>query len=231
MKGSIIGALLVVGIFAGGGVLQKAQQAYEAQDYPSSVEAYFDALSTYPEMGGTIRYNLAQSFLAMDSIRDAVRQFRLTMEGNDQVAGSLAANQLGIMLSDQGKEYDALDLFRRALILDPENEKARYNYEITSRFLKEQEEALKKQQIKNVDDMLDPPSESDEALIQSLIEGYTQPVPGTAPDMAQPVGIDTLPLPLARQVLEKMKRENPQFIQQLRKKPSNQPRKSKKPDW
>lgn len=231
MKGSIIGALLVVGLFAGGSILQKAQEAYEKQDYLASVEAYYDALTAYPEMTGTIRYNLAQSFLAMDSVKDAVRHFRLTMEGSDPVAGSLAANQLGVMLSRQGKDYDALDLFRRALVLDPKNEKARYNYEITSHFLKQQEEALKNQKPQNIDDMLDPPTAPDQALLQRLKDSYRQAVPGTVSDMAQPVGIDTLPLPLARQVLEKMKRENPQFIQQLRKKPSSKARKGKKPDW
>ncbi|MCR9083856.1 MAG: hypothetical protein NXH89_15620, partial [Cyclobacteriaceae bacterium] len=71
----------------------------------------------------------------------------------DMILSSFAYNQGGVLLGNK-KEYEAaLSKFKTALIKDPLNEVARYNYELLARWMKRDEE--RKNQEEN------PPEPSD----------------------------------------------------------------------
>jgi hypothetical protein len=49
--------------------------------------------------------------------------------------GSTARQQLAVLLAQQGQAAQAVSLLRQALVLNPKNATARYNYELLSQYL------------------------------------------------------------------------------------------------
>ncbi len=229
MKNWILLATIFTGFVSGNGSLRTAMTHYEKEAYAQSILAYREALTHYPEISTQIYYNIGICFLKMDSVAKAVNYFQRSIQGEDGKAASMAANDLGVILTDFYREKEALRNFKKALTLDPSNEHARFNYEMLRRKLGDQEK-----------DDPDPEEEeypgssqslSEEELLQ-LLEGinkYRNMASGK--DFFAPQSLDSIPLPIARRLLEEKRRSETQFIQQLKKAPIQVDSRKKGPDW
>lgn len=206
---------------------RKANEAYRNGDYETAVNLYQSAISQNPD-DARLYYNLgnALSRLGMaDEAREAYEQFKNLAD--DPASQSLADYNTGTMLSEAEQFDEAMEYFRNSLRKNPDDDDARYNFEMAKRKLQQQQQEQQQQQQEQdqqdgdgdqeqQDDTM-PPDQDDQAQDQD---------DGGAPDMPQDqdTGEQELPQPdqltkeeaenilnaleqLEREILENRKKE------------------------
>lgn len=229
MKTWIIIASLFTGFVAGNGSLRDAWSFYQKESYTKSIAAYQEALKHYPEESTRIYYNMGLCFLNIDSLGQAVNYFQRSAGGIDKRTASMASNQMGVIMAGLFRSKDALGHFKRALIQDASNEIARYNYELLKRKLG-QNDHTDPYDNPDEDDEINDPLTNDQ-LEEILRELANMPYSIGGKDLLGPQSLDSLPLPVAKRLLEERRKAETQFIQQLKKAPANSTKKGDSPDW
>jgi tetratricopeptide (TPR) repeat protein len=125
-----------------------ARQAMDTGNYREAVRSYEMLLDSLQVKDDRARLNLAHAYFKNDQKDKAYKTYSLLLKKNNRYLQSVSALQLGI-LSAEFKDYpEALRFYRQALIIDPGNEAARYNYELLKKYLKDNpEEANQEKQI------------------------------------------------------------------------------------
>ena len=126
--------------------IDQAEQAYMATDFEQSVR-YHLALSTDFEINTPeAKFNLALSYQNNGQEEEAKKTYEEIIRTGNKTLGSFASNQIGVLQGRENNHKDALAYFKTALILNPDNDVARYNYELLSRWLEENEEDSEKEE-------------------------------------------------------------------------------------
>ncbi|MEZ4776355.1 MAG: tetratricopeptide repeat protein [Bacteroidia bacterium] len=223
--------------------LSLAAEAFHSGDYHTSILHYGDALKAYPAQAASIHYNIGQCYLALDSTERALQFFHLVLDRNANDVAAMASNEIGLLLIRRQRPKEALEAFREALIFDPENETARYNYELLRKRMQgdnppqqpppprppssnDEEDAPAEEEDTAPDDNI---PEDYRSMIQQIIQRQRQS--NSTNDFARPVGADTISLFQARRILESMRQNEIQYLQQLRKSAAAPHKNDKSPDW
>ncbi len=90
----------------------------------------YQALGRNPQLQGPIYFNLGQVHLAGQHMDSAQYFFEQSLPLLDKKWSSEARNNLGYILTLKEKYAQALKQFRQALSSNPDNQLARYNYEL-----------------------------------------------------------------------------------------------------
>lgn len=136
----------------------EAKKAFLAGDFKTAIEKYKylrDSLGVNEEEVGM---NLANSYFRTNDTTGAFSSYQPLSVSNDAKIKSWANQQMGVMANRQGKFEEALNYFKQALKAEPENEQARFNYEMVKKKLEEQ----KKQQQQNQDQNKDNNDKKDD---------------------------------------------------------------------
>jgi len=138
-----------------------ARDAYNSGDYKTAVEKYkylTDSLRVNEE---EVLLNLANAYYHLQDTANATSTYQRLTGSDKRDIRSKAYQQLGVIANQQGKPEQALADFKNALKADPENEQARYNYEMVKKKQGEQndQDQKKKDQNKKDDKKKDEPSE------------------------------------------------------------------------
>ncbi|GHN02901.1 hypothetical protein WSM22_43900 [Cytophagales bacterium WSM2-2] len=136
----------------------EAKKAYLAGDFKTAIEKYRflkDSLGVTEE---EIGMNLANSYFHTNDTTGAFSTYQPLTMSNDAKLKSWANQQLGVMTNRQGKYEEALNYFKQAMKAEPDNEQARFNYEMVKKKLEEQ----KKQEQKNKDQNKDNKDKKDD---------------------------------------------------------------------
>ncbi len=120
-------------------------RAYRGGDYPTAVERYREALArrSLPR----IEYNLGTALLRLGEWESAGRRLSAALQAQSPELRARAFYNLGNAEARAGQEEGvgrealraAIDAYRRALLLDPGGEDARWNLELAQRRLAELE--------------------------------------------------------------------------------------------
>ncbi|MEO0472165.1 MAG: tetratricopeptide repeat protein [Bacteroidota bacterium] len=214
MKQSILGILLLFSLSGQEGFLTAASEAVRLGKYEQAIQSYQEALGRYPNLAGEIHYNLAQCYIRMDSTGQALRYFRQAAASRNLPLRSRAMNNVGRMMAAQDQLREAQRAFRSAIEADASNETARFNYELVQRLLEEDDPPPPKQNDEQSDNPPPPsPQNNLSEMQQQLLLNYEGPIYGDEARSRQ----DTLPVYLAERLLEDMRRNPRQYIQQLRR--------------
>ena len=227
----IFSALLLIG---SDGELSEARRRMDAQEYRDALRHYRIALKQYPDQTAAISYNMALCFLKLDSTKKATQYFQRAISQDNDALSSEAYNHIAISLAQDDKIPAALRNLKKALQLDPNNETARFNYEVLLR--KQQPEEQKQQQ--NSPDSPPPTSEQEKQNREKYMENIERELRRLMgmqkSDAALIGGMDTLSLQEARRVLESMRENELRYQQQMRKSaapPELSPEGKEKPNW
>jgi len=132
--------------------IKAAAKSYEETDYEASITNHMRLVSEFNLSTPNVSYNLALSQHYGGQLEQAGLTYQSLYQSPDKNIASFAYNQNGILLGEQKKYDEALEAFKMALINNPTNESARYNYELLSRWLEqnpeEQEQQKQEQQDK-----------------------------------------------------------------------------------
>ena len=233
MKYLTLSILLLFSLSSNDGSLSAARVAYEQGDFATSIKHFRQAARDFPEKSSQIRYNIAQCYAAMDSISLAELYYEQASRSGDDVLAARALNNMGEILAQQDQLDQALKVLRNALSRNPEDEKARYNFELVSRRLKTNDpNPLPEEQDPTNPPPGRQPPPSRPQIYDQLPQLNSQAIPG---DEARPFPFDTLPLGAAQRELEVMRQRKVKFVQQLPKYfadyQKEDEKKPNRPDW
>ncbi len=126
----------------------EAKKAFLEGKFKVAIEKYkylIDSLGVNEE---EVRANLASAYFQANDTANAVNTYQQLAQSSNKKINSVANQQLGVMANNTEKLEEALQYFKQALKAAPENEDARYNYEVVKKKL---EEKKKQQQQENKD--------------------------------------------------------------------------------
>lgn len=125
----------------------EAKKAFLAGDFTTAIKKYAYLIDSLGVNEDEVRANLASAYFQANDTTGALNNYqRLTQSANKKIS-SVANQQLGVMANNQEKLEESLNYFKQALKASPENDEARYNYEIVKKKLEEK----KKQDQQNKD--------------------------------------------------------------------------------
>ncbi len=170
---------------------RKANEAFKNGDYELAAQLYRQAIDQNPD-DARLYFNLGNALAEAGYTEDAMEvfeQFRNLTEENKQQ--SLADYNRGKLLSDQENYEEALSHFRDALRKNPNDEDARFNYELAQR--KKQQQEQQEQQQDSQSDQDDSEGEQDQDDEQNQDQNQQQD-PNQQPQ-DQPQNQEQLPEP------------------------------------
>jgi len=164
LLGIITAQFLLLGIGPGdinkiNSLKSEAKAAYTKGDYQLAIDKYKYLVDSLGVKEEEVMLNLANSYFnSKDTVSAPTTYLPLTQSSNTRIK-SIANQQLGVMANRKGKFEEALNYFKQALKTAPDNEDARYNYEMVKKKLEEekkkQEQQNKDQNKENKDDKKD----------------------------------------------------------------------------
>jgi len=214
--------LLIFTIFLMSGnvtLTHEADKALAMHKYTLAGRLYEKMAEENTENRDLIRWNAAMAYQKADSMEQALRLYQGLSRSANITVRSGSMNQTAVYLAENEKLQEALTLCKQALIENPDDEIARYNFEWIRRRLKtppppppqqqEQEENQKQKQEKDTSKPSAPkPTEHLGSYTSEQVMSYEQ----------------------ARAELEKLESKEKKFIQQLRKKIKGRPARSGTPE-
>lgn len=145
---SLVAVILIISLFTGGlrtislinEYAATAAAAYEREEYIESIAAYEYLLNDREVQDDQLRLNLGHSYFKIGELQKAQQQYTLLAGHSSRYIRAVALLQLGNIAARNKKYKQALSHFRHALILEPGNEDARYNYELLKKYLAQRPE-------------------------------------------------------------------------------------------
>lgn len=132
-------------------VKREAEFAYNDENYHLAAEKYSYLIDSLNYQNDAAKLNLAHSLYQMDEIDKAKTIYSDISNSKDKEIRSIANQQLGVFESRGKNLQKSLDYFKKALIANPSNEDARYNYELVKKKLEEEQNQENQDQDKKQD--------------------------------------------------------------------------------
>ncbi len=114
---------------------QDGAAAYQQKEYAKAITAYEYLLNNLELQDDQVRLNLAHTCFEAGLLDQAQQYYRLLADNPSEHMRAIAHLQLGHISATKKKYKQALSLFKNALIAEPGNEEARYNYELLKKYL------------------------------------------------------------------------------------------------
>lgn len=115
-------------------LVAKGRAAYDAKQYEDALAAFEEAKKERPD-DPAVEYNRGVSLAQLGRAAEAKAAFQRVTESNRPELQEKAWYNLGNVHATTGERKEALQAYRRALKLDPNDELARHNYEVVLRNL------------------------------------------------------------------------------------------------
>ncbi len=152
-------AILVPSADAGiAATVNQGNHLYKAGEYGQAAEKYGAALQKQPE-SDIINFNIGSALYKNAQYQQAADHFQKVLLSEDQGLKQKAHYNSGNALYRQGEAFSsenpqgavpflkqAIDQYEQALVIDPKDEDAKFNYELAKRFLEKIEKQIQKQQ-------------------------------------------------------------------------------------
>ncbi len=126
----------------------KGLKHYKNNEFSDSEQEFQKNSLNFPH-DNRLQYNLGNAQYKSNKLQEAENSYNQALKNSNAENISQIYQNLG-NVKFQDKEYKkALNYYRNSLIEDPENSDSRYNYELTSRFLQQQQEQQQQNQDQN----------------------------------------------------------------------------------
>lgn len=130
------------------GLKDRAKKAFQSGDFKTAAGHYRTLTDSLQVDEAEVNLNLAHSYFQLNDTAAAQLAYQNVLRSPNKMHQSVAHQQLGTLLNRQGKSEEALAAYKSALKANPENDDARYNYELLRKKL---EEKKKQDQQQNQD--------------------------------------------------------------------------------
>jgi tetratricopeptide (TPR) repeat protein len=116
--------------------VQKAQAAYERRDYLVAATYYKEAVEKLGATDEAVLLNWGHASVRANQLASARGAYGRLLASRQPQLRTVAHQQLGVLAASKGDYAQALRLLKQALIDNPANAVARYNYELISDYLR-----------------------------------------------------------------------------------------------
>jgi len=138
----------------------EAKKAYLSGDFKTAIQKYSYLIDSLGVTEDEVRANLASAYFQLNDTAKAQSTYQQLTQSPNKRISSVANQQLGVIANNKEKLEEALSYFKSALKAAPENNEARYNYEVVKKKLEEKEKKKKEDEKKDSKNDKDiPPSE------------------------------------------------------------------------
>ncbi|RSK50360.1 tetratricopeptide repeat protein [Hymenobacter rigui] len=145
MRSLLIGGVVLLGTWGGftriherNAAVQRGTQAYLSKHYPEAAAAYKQAALTLRATSEAVWLNLAHATLRAGQPAEARGYYNRLSTSKQAATRSIAFQQLSYIAAQKADYAQALGLARQALLANPANADARYNYELLRELLNQQ---------------------------------------------------------------------------------------------
>ena len=135
------------------GAIEQAERFYAETKFEDAVRQHLLLISDFGLNSEEVRFNLALSYQNNGQEADAQKTYTGLIPASHAILPSFAANQVGVIQGREKQYQEALESFKTALLKNPDNEYARYNYELLSRWLENRDEDKEQEKSENEDQM------------------------------------------------------------------------------
>lgn len=128
--------------------IDQAAESYATTEYEQSITNHLALIENFQFSSSSLDFNLGLSYQYAEKLDEATANYDKASISPNKKLASMAFNQGGVLLGNKQENEAALSKFKSALIKDPLNETARYNYELLARWLQRDEERQQEDQDK-----------------------------------------------------------------------------------
>lgn len=128
--------------------IQTAEKSYAEARYEDAIRDHQLLIDEFQYRSFALDFDLGLSNHYAGKTDEAMAFYDQATQSKDKNLASFSFNQAGIILGNKKEYQAALSKFQSALIQNPLNEQARYNYELLARWLKRDEERKQQEQNK-----------------------------------------------------------------------------------
>jgi Ca-activated chloride channel family protein len=213
---------------------QEAEQAYQNKSYEQAYLLYSKLTDTLRYSTSSIHLNKALSAFMAGKWKESQTAYQQVLKGKDKKHKSIAYQQLGLLSLKDNKKEEALEQFKNALLNDPRNEQARYDYELA---LKQKQQQQKQDKSSKQDKKEDKKEEQKKEQQQQKEEQKEQEQQASEQEneeekqsQARKEQFEKIKISeeKAKMLLEAMKNNEKQYLQQMKKKPKKPTNKNQK---
>jgi tetratricopeptide (TPR) repeat protein len=128
--------------------IKTAEKSYAEANYEQSVTDHLVLVNEFEFKSPELSFDLGLSHQYSEKLDEAQTWYDQVTQSPNKTLVSYSFNQGGVLLGNKKEYKAALSKFQSALVKDPTNEQARYNYEMLSRWLERDEERKNEDQNK-----------------------------------------------------------------------------------
>ncbi len=205
--------------------MKTAMNFWQTGEYQESLIHFKKAWNLYPSQRDDISYNMMQIYLTLGIHDSALILAKKILPTVNHAIQPDIYNLMGYMYIHQQLYREALLSFKQALIKDPTHEEASFNYELLYKRLLSNTPPVDESNTGSSSPSASPPSSNRSSSTSSSSKN----IPTENSELT--FFSDSLNIIEAIQILERIQKEEYQYIQQLTKSPRELPINSKKPNW
>ena len=187
-------------------IKKEAKRNFSEKKYDQAIDKYKYLIDSMNLNDDNVMLNLSHSYLLNGDTLNAIDGYNSLTESKKGNIKSIAYQQLGVISDKYQKLKESSELFKNSIKSNPENIESKYNYELVMKKIKEQQNQENKEQQNQ---------ENKEQQNQTIEEKLKE------------INISK---EKAEMILEALKNNEIQYLQQLKRKTSKKVDKSK-PDW
>lgn len=119
---------------------KEAKEAYNQGKFDEAIKSYERLTHEYGVSDDKVLLNMAHAYFKNDAKEEATNLYNSLSQSNNKSIGSAAYNQLGVLANQLQKKEEAINYFKEAIRADPSNEAARFNYSKLKKEQEEQQQ-------------------------------------------------------------------------------------------
>ena len=212
-------------------IKKEAKRNFSEKKYDQAIDKYKYLIDSMNLNDDNVMLNLSHSYLLNGDTLNAIDGYNSLTESKKGNIKSIAYQQLGVISDKYQKLKESSELFKNSIKSNPENVESKYNYELVMKKIKEQENKENKEQQnqENKEQQNQENKENKENKEQQNQENKEnkEQQNQTIEEKLKEINISK---EKAEMILEALKNNEIQYLQQLKRKTSKKVDKSK-PDW
>ena len=210
---------------------KNAEKAFKEKNYKVAINDYNTLIDSFNISNEKIHLNLAHSYLLSNDTLKAIENYNMASITNNNKIKSIAYQQLGNINESKNKLKNATEFYKKSILSNNSNLDSKYNYELVTKKLKEQEKK-KKEKNKKEEDNKNQQNKEQENKEKNKKEqkNKNQQNKEQEKSIEEKLKEVNMSKKKAEMILNALNNIEFQYIQQLKRKASKKIDKNK-PDW
>ncbi len=205
-------------------------ESFRSTRYAEAIKHFSNFNNEEPRYEALTSFNIALSNFFQDSFNVAQKEYSNLLTSLPKNLKSEALNNLGIIVAKEPKkEEEALQYFKNAILENPDNEEARYNYELLKKRIQQQQNQQNPED--NKDNQKDEKDKDDKNKDKDKPQNNNNKPQNNNKETPQNSKGEQLTEAEAEKLLQAIKQNEKQFIQQLKKNNSKNKSTYSNSDW